>query len=90
MERLTLPTAPRPSRFALFMASKPGRTLRVALGATMIGSGLFLLGGPAGLVLAGAGLLPIVTGALNLCPVAPLWGGHFFGARYCAASPRRR
>jgi len=29
------------------------------------------------------GLLPIATGAFNLCPVAPAWGGHFLGAKYC-------
>ncbi|WP_322817333.1 DUF2892 domain-containing protein [Tepidiforma sp.] len=90
MQRATLRPAPRPSRFALFMASKAGRTARVALGATMVGAGLFLVGGLPGYALALAGLLPIVAGALNLCPVAPLWGGHFFGSRYCAAEPRHR
>lgn len=90
MQRTTLRPAPRPSRFALFLASKAGRTARVALGATVVGAGLFLVGGLPGIALALAGLLPIVAGALNLCPVAPLWGGHFFGSRYCAAEPRHR
>ena len=27
----------------------------------------------------------IAAGVFNLCPVAPLWGGHFFGSQYCPA-----
>ena len=74
----------RPSRFSLFMAGPWGRVARVVLGLVIIAASLLLIGGTAGWVLAAAGLLPITAGALNLCPVAPLWGGHFFGADYCA------
>ena len=37
----------------------------------------------AGLAIAAFGLIPIGAGTFNLCPVAPAWGGHFVGARYC-------
>lgn len=71
------------SAFSRFMASKGGRTVRVAIGATIIGTGLTVVGGGAGLAIAAFGLVPIATGAFNLCPVAPVWGGHFIGAKYC-------
>ena len=76
---------PQASRFARFMASQYGRTLRAAMGATLIGAGLFVVPAPLGLGIAAFGLLPMATGVFNLCPVAPLWGGHFIGARYCPA-----
>lgn len=71
------------SRFARFMASSCGRVTRIALGAAVIVTGLAFLTPPVGYIVAAAGLLPIASGALNLCPVAPAWGGHFIGARYC-------
>ena len=77
-----------PSAFSRFMASGYGRIARVALGLTIIAIGLGLIGGGAGIAVAAFGLVPIATGVFNLCPVAPIWGGHFIGARYCAA-PRR-
>jgi hypothetical protein len=52
--------------------------------ATIIGTGLFAIGGTGGLAVAAPGLVPVATGSINLCPVAPLWGGHFPGAKYCA------
>lgn len=80
------------SRFARFMASPCGRIARVALGITVIVTSLAVLAPPVGYVVAVAGLLPIASGTLNLCPVAPAWGGHFIGARYCdpnRGGPRR-
>jgi membrane-associated protease RseP (regulator of RpoE activity) len=73
------------SAFARFMASGYGRMARAALGAALIGAGSFAVGKPAGYAVAGFGLVPIIAGVFNLCPVAPLWGGHFFGSQYCAA-----
>jgi hypothetical protein len=75
------------SRFELFMASYYGRALRAVLGVTLIVVGLALVGGTAGWIVAALGLIPITAGVLGLCPIAPLWGGHFFGAKYCG--PRR-
>ncbi len=71
------------SAFSRFMASKGGRVVRVAMGATIMGTGLTVVGGGAGLAIAAFGLVPIATGVFNLCPVAPMWGGHFIGAKYC-------
>jgi membrane-associated protease RseP (regulator of RpoE activity) len=45
---------------------------------------------PVGLVVAVFGLVPLTAGAFNLCPVAPLWGGHFFGSQYCATNKGNR
>ena len=74
---------PEGSAFARFMAGGYGRIARAALGATLIGLGLFVLGKPLGYGVAAFGLVPIAAGVFNLCPVAPVWGGHFIGARYC-------
>ena len=71
------------SAFSRFMASNYGRFARVVFGATVIGSGLSLIGGTAGYAMAAFGLVPIAAGVFNLCPVAPVWGGHFIGAKYC-------
>jgi hypothetical protein len=77
-------TPPEGSAFSRFMASCNGRLVRVGLGATIITAGLGAIGGTAGLAVAAAGLAPLATGMFNLCPIAPAWGGHFFGAKYCA------
>lgn len=76
------------SWFEMFMASGYGRLARIALGLTVIAVGLVLIGGPVGTIVAAFGLVPIAAGVLNLCPVAPLWGGHFIGAKYCAKRDR--
>lgn len=79
---------PEGSAFSRFVASPYGRVLRVAIGSTVIGAGLFVISPPLGLGIAAFGLLPLVTGMFNLCPVAPIWGGHFIGAKYCPARNR--
>ena len=71
------------SPFARFMASGYGRLARIALGIAIVLFGTVGISGPVGLVIATLGLIPIAAGTFNLCPVAPAWGGHFFGARYC-------
>jgi hypothetical protein len=75
------------SAFARFMASRYGRLVRVGVGAAIIGTGLTLMPLPAGWFVAAFGLLPVSAGLFNLCPVAPAWGGHFIGAKYCVARP---
>jgi membrane-associated protease RseP (regulator of RpoE activity) len=67
------------------MASGYGRIARLALGITLITVGLLAVPPPYGFAVAVFGLLPVAAGLFNLCPVAPLWGGHFLGSRYCAA-----
>ncbi|MGD9932328.1 MAG: DUF2892 domain-containing protein [Dehalococcoidia bacterium] len=81
MTEMVIPT--EGSVFSRFMASGKGRGLRIALGLGLIWMGLGVVGGPAGVGMAAFGLLPIASGSLNLCPVAPMWGGHFLGAKYC-------
>lgn len=78
------------SAFARFMASGKGRGLRIVMGVGLIATGLGVVGGAVGVGMAVFGLLPIASGSLNLCPVAPAWGGHFFGARYCGVKTPRQ
>lgn len=76
------------SWFELFMASGYGRLARIALGVALMTVGLALIGGTAGLIVAAFGLIPVAAGVFNLCPVAPLWGGHFIGSKYCGRRKR--
>jgi membrane-associated protease RseP (regulator of RpoE activity) len=55
--------------------------VQIAIGVA-ITLAFLLLHGPAQLI-AFLGLVPIAAGVFNLCPVAPFWGGHFIGAKYC-------
>ena len=73
------------SWFEVFMASGYGRFARVALGVVLIAVGLAVVGGTAGWIVAAFGLVPLAAGAFNICPIAPVWGGHFLGSKYCAA-----
>ena len=81
------PTIDESNIFTRIMASGYGRLIRLGFGIALIAVGLTLVPRPAGLAIAVFGLVPIVAGAFNLCPIAPLWGGHFFGSQYCA--PKR-
>ncbi len=82
------PTIDESSAFARLMASGYGRLIRLGLGIAVVAIGLTAVPRPAGLAIAVLGLVPIAAGVFNLCPIAPLWGGHFFGSQYCA--PRRK
>ena len=77
------------SWFERFMASGYGRLARAAFGLAIIAAALLILDGTPALAVAALGLIPIAAGVFNLCPVAPLWGGHFIGAKYCGAKIRR-
>ncbi|MGE0685319.1 MAG: DUF2892 domain-containing protein [Dehalococcoidia bacterium] len=68
------------------IASNTGRVARAGLGVALIAAGATLMPAPTGWAVAALGLVPLTTGLLNLCPIAPLWGGHFLGARYCDSS----
>ncbi|MEP7215142.1 MAG: DUF2892 domain-containing protein [Anaerolineaceae bacterium] len=76
--------------FTRFMASGYGRLARIGLGLTIVAAGLLVAPWPIGLVIAGVGLIPIAAGVFNVCPVAPIWGGHFIGARYCPSNTQRQ
>ncbi len=75
------------SEFSRFMASTGGRVARVALGLALLVTGL-VVGGGWGLAIGIFAVVPIAAGVFNLCPIAPAWGGHFLGSRYCA-TPKR-
>ncbi len=46
-----------------------GRAIRVAVGVGIIALGLGVIGGPAGVILAAFGLLPLGSGACGVCPI---------------------
>lgn len=64
---------------AMFMASPFGRGLRIVLGIALIVFG-FAVGGFGGWAVAAFGLLPLATGAFNLCPISPFLGAPFRGS----------
>lgn len=65
---------------ATFMASPTGRIARIIMGAVLIVLGL-VAGGGVGTALIIIGLLPIATGVLNVCLIAPIVGAPFKGGR---------
>lgn len=65
--------------FIRFMASPAGRILRIVAGGGIVAWGLLVTGGDTGKIIAGIGVLPILTGALNICVVGPLMGGPLNG-----------
>ncbi|HVB72071.1 MAG TPA: DUF2892 domain-containing protein [Ktedonobacteraceae bacterium] len=70
--------------FIRFMASGPGRVLRIVAGLAIIGAGVYLLtAGSAvvGTILAVVGLVPFLAGVFDLCVLAPLFGCPIQGAK---------
>lgn len=65
--------------FIRFMASPAGRILRLVAGAGIVAWGLLVTGGDTGKIIAAVGVLPMLTGALNICVVGPLMGGPLSG-----------
>jgi hypothetical protein len=72
--------------FVQFMASPAGRFLRVIAGSALIVWGLFFTGGFNGKLIAGIGLLPILTGAFNICVIAPFLGSLINGSKVKASN----
>ena len=60
--------------FAEFMSTPLGRGLRIVFGAFLIYLGLNVIQGVGGMVVGVLGIVPIVTGLLNLCILGPLLG----------------
>ena len=71
--------------FASFMSSGAGRVLRVVIGLGLIGWGVYLALATnsitTGMILVIIGLLPLVTGLLDVCVFAPLFGAPFSGTK---------
>lgn len=76
------------SRLGQFMASGAGRLIRIVAGVALIGGGLLAVGGPAGLIMAAIGLVPLLAGAFDVCVFSALFGGPLSGAAV-RACPRR-
>ena len=79
-------------KFAQFMARAFGRGIRIALGVALVLVGLLALL-PAGKlviawILVAIGGFFIAIGALNVCPLALLFGGSFSGRKALAAAKR--
>jgi hypothetical protein len=60
-------------KFLDLMSTRPGRAIRVAAGGALIATGASL-GGVGGWALAAFGVLPLATGAANVCPISPMFG----------------
>lgn len=71
-------------RFLRFMSTGKGRVIRVVMGGALIAAGL-RLGGVGGWALAAFGLLPLATGAANICPISPLVGEPMRGGSRCCS-----
>ena len=71
--------------FSSFMSSGAGRVLRVVIGLGLIGWGVYLALATnsitTGMILVIIGLLPLVTGLLDVCVFAPLFGAPFSGTK---------
>jgi len=60
--------------FVGFMQSTAGRLLRIVAGVVLIVSGIWLVGGIAGAILAIIGAIPLIAGIVGICLFAPLFG----------------
>lgn len=69
------------SDFARFINSPTGRLLRLAIGTGLVSYGATQRATQTGVVLMLLGLLPLLTGALDLCLISALLGGPFSGDR---------
>lgn len=63
------------------MASTNGRIVRAAAGIVLILLGLLVLNGTAGVIVAVAGLLPLLAGVFDFCVFAPLFGCPLSGPK---------
>jgi hypothetical protein len=76
------------SRLGRFMASGAGRVARIVAGIALIAGGLLAVGGPAGIIMAAIGLVPLLAGTFDVCVFSALFGGPFSGAAIRAISRR--
>lgn len=65
--------------FVSFISSPAGRGLRIVAGLSIIAAGLTQQK-PKGYAIAATGLIPLAAGALDICVLGPLLGGHFKGS----------
>lgn len=63
-----------------FLASSAGRLTHVVAGLILIGLGLFVASGLAGIVLIVVGMVPLIAGLADFCVFAPLFGAPLSGS----------
>jgi hypothetical protein len=64
-----------------FMASMPGRIVRIAVGAALLLWGFMGLEATTGIVVMVIGLIPLLAGLFDVCLIAPLFGAPLSGVR---------
>jgi len=67
-------------KFAKIMASPFGRIIRVVAGLGLIAWGFLSFSGTETYLVAGIGILPILTGLMNICVVGPILGAPLKGS----------
>jgi hypothetical protein len=67
--------------FVNFMQSLTGRLLRVVAGSILLAVGIWIVGGPWGLVPAVLGAVPLIAGTAGICLLAPFFGYTFQGQK---------
>jgi hypothetical protein len=65
--------------FVSFMQTPAGRAFRIVWGVAEIAAGVVAIGGPAGYVIAGLGLVPLGAGLFDICVMAPIFKVPFSG-----------
>lgn len=72
--------------FGQFMASAAGRGVRIVAGIALVLVGVLVIGGTAGWIVAGVGLVPLAAGLFDFCLLTGLVGGLWSGGsvRACA------
>jgi hypothetical protein len=68
------------SGFARFVTSPAGRLGRILIGVALIATGYLQRDRAAGIVFLVVGVLPLATGAFDLCAITALVGGPLRGA----------
>jgi hypothetical protein len=66
---------------AKFMASMPGRIVRIVVGAALLLWGFMGLEATTGIVVMVIGLIPLLAGLFDVCLIAPLFGAPLSGVR---------
>jgi hypothetical protein len=67
--------------FVQFMASMPGRIVRIVVGAALLLWGFMGLEATTGIVVMVIGLIPLLAGLFDVCLIAPLFGAPLSGPR---------
>jgi hypothetical protein len=67
--------------FVKFMSSTAGRITRIVAGLILVGVGLLVIHGTAGIIVAVIGLVPFLAGIFDFCLFAPLFGAPMSGSK---------